>query len=170
MNVSTPPDPISFTEQDDGSTLLQASQWIPHPLEEVFRFFSQPENLQTLTPSHVKFQLLEETPVTMEEGRELSYRLRVKGIPIGWTSKITLWDPPNAFADIQIKGPYHMWDHTHTFEREGSGTRVIDKVIYKSPGFRWMERALVRPDIRKIFAFRHKTLESVFQGAVPNLA
>lgn len=170
MNVAAAPDPITFTEKKDGSTLLRATQWVPRPLEEVFRFFSQPENLQTLTPSHVRFQLLSDTPVDMREGLELSYKLRVKGIPIRWTSRITVWDPPHAFADIQLKGPYRTWDHTHTFERDGSGTRVVDEVHYSAPGFRWMERHLVRPDIRKIFAFRHHTLETLFQDAVPNLA
>jgi len=170
MKISPPPEPIEFTEQDDGSTLLHATLWVPRPIEEVFRFFSQPENLQTLTPANMKFHLLDEGPIEMREGLELSYKLRVKGIPIRWTSRITKWEPPFAFGDIQLKGPYNIWDHTHTFERDGSGTRVIDDVKYRAPGFRWMERYLVRPDIQRIFAFRHKTLETMFHGSHSNLA
>lgn len=170
MNDFVTTEPIQFTDQKDGSTVLRASQWVPRPLEEVFRFFSRPENLQTLTPADMQFVLLADTPVEMREGLELNYKLKVKGIPLRWTSGITLWNPPISFADTQLKGPYLKWDHTHRFERDGSGTRVIDEVHYKAPGFRWTERALVRPDIRRIFAFRHKTLEEMFQGSVPNLA
>ena len=169
MNVSAPPEPLQFIEQHDGTTHLLASQWISRPIEEVFRFFSQPENLKTLTPAENHFQLLNEPPITMKENLELSYSLKVKGVPLKWVSKITHWDPPHAFRDIQLKGPYTTWDHTHTFERDGSGTRVKDKVIYKAPGFRWMERKLVRPDIERIFRFRHETLTRLFEGSAPNL-
>jgi ligand-binding SRPBCC domain-containing protein len=169
MNVSPSPEPLSFTERQDGTTHLLASQWIPRPIEEVFRFFSQPENLSTLTPAEMHFTMLTPSPVEMKEGQELSYRLKVKGIPIGWTSKITLWDPPHAFADLQLKGPYRTWDHTHRFERDGAGTRVLDEVIYHAPGFRWMERLIVRPDIRNIFSFRHQTLERLLSDTSSNL-
>jgi len=169
MTLTPAPEPLKFTEKENGCTHLHASQWIARPIDEVFRFFSQPENLQVLTPANMHFRMVDETPVEMHEGRELSYKLKVKGIPIKWTSKITLWDPPHCFSDIQTKGPYTSWDHTHTFERDGSGTRVIDDVTYESPGFRWMERLLVRPDIERIFQFRHYTLEHVFGGTVPNL-
>lgn len=169
MQVTPAPEPLTFTEQDDGVIHLHATQWVPRPLEEVFRFFSQPENLQVLTPANMQFQMLDDTPVGMREGLELHYKLRVKGLPLRWTSRITLWDPPHAFSDLQLKGPYTKWDHTHRFERDGSGTRVIDEVLYKAPGFAWMERLLVRPDIRKIFSFRQQTLQRLYGGSSTNL-
>ena len=170
MNATVPTPPIQFKELSDGSTYLHASQWIPRPVDQVFRFFSQPENLQNLTPANMKFQLLADTPVEMKEGLELSYKLRVKGIPMGWTSRITLWDPPHAFADIQLKGPYKTWDHTHRFSQDGSGTRVVDEVFYHAPGPRWLERAIVRPDIERIFTFRHSTLEELLLSASGHFA
>ena len=170
MDVSPPPEPLKFEEQSDGTIRLEATQWIQRPLEEVFRFFSQPENLHALTPTRMNVELLTTTPVDMRAGRQLTYRLRVKGLPIRWTSQIVRWDPPHSFRDIQLKGPYRKWDHTHRFERDGCGTRVIDDVRYSAPGPRWMERAWIRPDVRKIFQYRHRTLEGVFRAGVPNLA
>ena len=34
---------------------LEREQWLPKPIEEVFAFFSRPENLQTITPAVAGF-------------------------------------------------------------------------------------------------------------------
>lgn len=170
MNVAARPEPLQFKELSDRTTYLHATQWVPRPLKEVFFFFSQPENLGRLTPPNMKFVLLNETPVHMKEGLELSYKIKAKGIPMGWTSQITNWDPPHSFSDIQLKGPYVSWDHTHKFSHEGSGTLVEDEVFYKAPGFRWTERLFIRPDIERIFRFRHQALEEILAGSDGSIA
>ena len=44
----------------------------------------------------------------MHEGVEIEYRLKIRGIPIGWRSRITTWDPPHCFVDDQVRGPYRL--------------------------------------------------------------
>ncbi len=133
-------------------------------LEEVFRFFSQPENLETLTPPWLKFEIAGSNSGEMREGLLIDYRLRLHGIPVRWRSKITSWVPGEKFIDEQLRGPYRMWKHEHIFEKTTRGTLITDNIIYAVPGGVLFEglvnRLFVRPDLEKIFAFRkQKTIE-----------
>jgi ligand-binding SRPBCC domain-containing protein len=75
------------------------------PLEEVFAFFGDAENLQTLTPAWLDFALLTPKPISKRPETHIDYRLRLHGIPIRWRSEITSWEPPRHFGDEQRSGP-----------------------------------------------------------------
>jgi len=142
---------------------LTTWQWLPRPRPEVFAFFADARNLERITPAFLHFQVLAAGPIDMRAGALIDYRLRLRGLPIRWQSEITAWDPPRRFADLQRRGPYRQWDHTHTFEEEDGGTMVHDRVRYRLIGpdlfTRVINRVLVAPDTRRIFAFRHAALE-----------
>jgi ligand-binding SRPBCC domain-containing protein len=140
--------------------------WLPAPREQVFSFFAEAANLERITPSFLRFRLTTAAPVTMRPGALIQYRLRLRGVPIGWTTEITRWEPPHLFVDTQLRGPYAQWVHTHTFEEEDRGTLARDQVDYALPGPGLLSRAvnalLVAPDTRRIFEFRHHALIDVF--------
>ena len=142
--------------------------WLPAPLEQVFPFFADAANLERITPAFLRFRLTTATPVTMQAGALIRYRLRLRGIPLRWTSEITRWEPPHLFVDTQLRGPYARWVHTHTFEAQDGGTLVRDRVEYALPGPRVLTRAvnalLVAPDTRRIFEFRHQALIEAFSA------
>lgn len=141
---------------------FRSEQWLPRPLEQVFPFFANALNLQRLTPPWLEFEVLTPGPIEMREGALIDYRLRVRGMPLRWRSRISLWDPPRAFVDDQVRGPYRRWHHVHRFERSGEGTRVIDEVEYAVWGGPLIDRLLVRPDIRRIFDYRRQALAREF--------
>ena len=142
---------------------LHREMWVPLPLDTVFGFFSNPANLEKVTPPWVGFRILSKLPVEMKPGALLDYAIRVHGIPLKWRSEITVWEPPYRFADLQLNGPYAVWHHQHRFEARHGGTLVTDDVEYAIP-FSWMpgaqlvERFLVAPDVEKIFAHRRGAL------------
>jgi ligand-binding SRPBCC domain-containing protein len=135
---------------------------LPQPREKVFDFFSDPENLNCLTPAWLDFKILTPASVAVRRGTLLDYRLRLRGIPIHWRSEITVWEPPARFVDRQIKGPYSLWIHEHLFEESTGGTLVADNVEYAVPGGRFVQKWLVAPDLERIFAYRHQTLKKLF--------
>jgi ligand-binding SRPBCC domain-containing protein len=142
---------------------LHREMWVPLPLDTVFSFFSNPANLELVTPPWVGFKILSRLPVEMKTGAVLDYAIRVRGIPLRWRSEITDWQPPLRFSDLQIKGPYAVWHHEHRFEARHGGTLVTDDVRYAiplswMPGSRWVEKYLVSPDVEKIFAHRRGAL------------
>ncbi|MDE0103878.1 MAG: SRPBCC family protein [Bryobacterales bacterium] len=145
---------------------IQCAVWLPKPLDEVFAFFSDARNLELLTPSWLKFEILTEGPIVMAEGQTIDYRLRLRGIPVRWRSCITKWEPPTLFVDEQVRGPYRMWIHQHRFREAAGMTLAEDLVQYSVPGGWLADRLFVRRDLAKIFRFRHDQLEAVF-GSVP---
>ena len=136
--------------------------WLPRPRDEVFQFFADPVNLERLTPSWLKFEIITKKPPAMKEGTLLDYRLRIHGVAVKWQSEITAWDPPHRFVDRQSRGPYKLWIHEHTFIEHGDGTLVEDEVQYSVPGGILVQKLLVAPDLNRIFKYRHATLQTVF--------
>jgi ligand-binding SRPBCC domain-containing protein len=102
-------------------------------------------------------------PIEMKPGTRIDYRLRLHGIPLRWQSEITTWEPPHRFVDQQRRGPYPLWVHEHTFLEQYGGTLARDHVEYKVPGGSLINRLLVRPDLEKIFKYRHQRLDLVFK-------
>ena len=112
---------------------LRASLEVDRPIDEVFAFFSRPENLGRITPPAMGFEL-RSGDLAMREGLEVEYRVRpLLGIPTTWRSLIAEYDPPHSFRDVQLRGPYRRWDHRHTFFAEGERTRIVDEVTYAAP-------------------------------------
>jgi len=132
--------------------------------EEVFPFFADAANLEFLTPSLLHFRVL--TPrIEMREGALIDYRLRIRGVPVGWRTEIEMWEPPLRFVDRQVKGPYRLWRHLHTFEEMDGGTLCGDVVEYELPavpGRGLVHKWLVRPDLERIFDYRAERMQERF--------
>jgi ligand-binding SRPBCC domain-containing protein len=144
---------------------LRREQWIPRPIGEVFTFFSDAKNLETITPPWLGFRILSVHPEPIVAGTEIRYRLSLHGLPVEWLTEIRTWEPPHRFVDIQRKGPYRMWHHTHTFEDHGDRTRATDVVRYTLPFGalgRLVHALKVRGDIETIFAYRQKRIQELF--------
>jgi uncharacterized protein YbjT (DUF2867 family)/ligand-binding SRPBCC domain-containing protein len=147
---------------------LSASQLVPRPIEEVFAFFSQPENLGRITPSSMGFELLT-VDRDMRDGLVIRYRIRpLLGIPLTWTTKITGYEPPTGFRDTQLSGPYRRWEHAHSFQAVPGGTLVRDEIDYEVPLGRLGDlanRLVVRSELERIFRHRAETIRTVFAAA-----
>lgn len=146
---------------------LHRSLWLPADVETVFAFFAEAGNLERLTPPLLRFEILTPQPIEMAEGTLIDYRLRIRGLPVRWRTRIAAWDPPHRFVDEQLRGPYRMWVHEHTFEPSDNGTVVRDRVRYRVPGgplAPLVHRLIVRRDVEAIFDFRERELRRIFEG------
>jgi ligand-binding SRPBCC domain-containing protein len=139
---------------------FRSSLVVPRPRAEVFAFFAAAENLERITPPELRFRILTPVPVVMAAGTLIDYRLGLLGVSFRWKTRITRWDPPHAFVDEQIAGPYRGWVHTHRFEDVPDGTCVTDEVRYRLPLRPLGELAwpLVHLQIARIFAYRRRRL------------
>ena len=145
---------------------LTTWMWLPEPRDRVFAFFADAHNLERITPPFLRFRILNPSHIVMGPGALIDYTLRLHGLPIEWRTEITTWEPPVRFCDIQQRGPYAEWVHTHTFDEHDGGTMVRDDVRYRLPGpffaTRVVNALMVSPDTRRIFEFRHEALCEVF--------
>lgn len=144
---------------------LRRETVVARGLEATFAFFSDATNLQRLTPPWVGFEILTPTPIAMRAGTLIDYRIRVHGVPFKWRTEILAWDPPHGFVDVQLRGPYRWWHHTHRFEACEGGTRVIDEVEYRAP-LAWLtHRLMVSRDVARIFDYRERALREAIGGS-----
>jgi ligand-binding SRPBCC domain-containing protein len=140
---------------------LSASQLVPVGKEQAFRFFEDPRNLSRIIPDWVNFHVRNEGSATaVKKNAEFNYSLTWLGIPLRWRSRITVYDPPERFTDIQVKGPYSSWEHTHLLEETPGGTLMKDEVFYKIPviavpvhGF------IIKKQLEEIFRYRAEKIE-----------
>jgi uncharacterized protein len=142
-------------------TTFHQSQWIARPIEDVFPFFANANNLEQITPPWLRFEILNPN-VTMGRGALIDYKLHLHGIPLHWQSEIVEWDPPRRFIDVQRRGPYTLWIHEHRFEALDGGTRVHDVVQYAAPGGELVRKIMIGRDIDSIFNYRKMQLEKHF--------
>lgn len=145
--------------------IFETTTTIKKPIDEVFEFFSKAENLEILTPEWLNFKIKSKLPIDMQQGTKIDYVIRLLGIPMKWKTDITMWQPPDKFQDTQIKGPYKVWIHTHSFEDHDDYIIMTDHVEYRSKGWilaPFIEKLFVRPRIEKIFAYRKKKMDLLF--------
>ena len=144
---------------------LRADQWVSQPREQIFPFFADPLNLERLTPAFLHFHVRKCSTPDIREGTLLTYTLRLHGVPILWRTRIEDWQPPRRFVDVQLFGPYAEWHHTHTFEPEGTRTRLTDVVRYRLH-FNFLQRSVlmswVHRDVRRIFEYRQAVIAELF--------
>ncbi len=146
--------------------VLQREQLIPCPVEQVFEFFAEVRNLETITPPWLNFKILSRLPVEMRQGAEIEYQLSWRFIGLHWKTVIREWNPPDSFVDVQLRGPYKVWEHTHSFRSDNGGTRMLDTVRYELPlGFlgSLAHAVKVRRDLDGIFDFRAATIGRLFR-------
>ena len=137
---------------------LHREQRLPGTPDEVFPFFGDAGNLEAITPPSLRFEIVTPRPIEMRIGALIEYRLRMRGLPISWLTRIEEWEPGVRFVDMQLRGPYALWHHTHTFEADGPDhTLMTDTVRYALPGgpLGAVPHALfVRSELERIFDFR----------------
>jgi ligand-binding SRPBCC domain-containing protein len=141
--------------------LLEREQMLHAPVDRVFEFFSEARNLERITPGWLHFEVQTPAPITMAAGTEIRYRLRIRGVPLRWISRIELWERNAAFVDVQLSGPYRLWHHRHEFTAVGENTLVRDRVHYALPfgvAGELAHLALVRRDLDRIFDHRHSAV------------
>jgi ligand-binding SRPBCC domain-containing protein len=142
--------------------ILERAQRVELPLERAFAFYADARNLEAITPPWLGFEVTTPGDIEMGAGTLIEYRLKLHGVPVRWRTRIAAWEPPHRFLDVQVSGPYALWEHTHRFEPAGPDAAVIrDRVRYALPFGPLGDLAhalFVRRDLERIFAYRREAV------------
>ena len=114
---------------------IKTVQKIPISLDEAWAFFSNPANLQAITPSNMGFRVISKHHgEKMYAGQIIEYTVKpVMGLPIYWMTEITQVKDKEYFIDEQRFGPYKLWHHQHHFKVIEGGVEMTDIIHYKNP-------------------------------------
>jgi ligand-binding SRPBCC domain-containing protein len=163
------------------SSHLEFEQWVPFPLERVFAFFSNPENLPRIMPAGSATRLIglnRMAPPTTPPGSTAEKAAGIGStivtsfrvfpfLPIRaqWIARITEFEWNHHFADVQDKGPFKTWHHRHEFAAEIRGNTegvIVRDLIEYEVGFgalgKIAEAMFVRPQMSRTFQERQKAL------------
>lgn len=146
---------------------LKTVQLIPVDIDTAWEFFSNPANLQAITPKNLGFKILSKHHGDkMYPGQLIEYKVSpVLGIPMYWMTEITHVKDKEFFVDEQRFGPYQLWHHQHHFKVVEGGVEMTDIVHYRNPlGFlgNIANTLFVKAQLKQIFEFRFKVVEDLF--------
>jgi ligand-binding SRPBCC domain-containing protein len=140
---------------------FEAEQWLPFPVETVFAFFANPENLPRLMPAWQKARIEEASfapppprpapsdptlnfpSIAAGAGTTMTISFRpfpFSPIRVPWDAEITDFAWNDHFCDIQTRGPFAYWKHCHSVQAETrlspsgdstAGTLLRDKLEYE---------------------------------------
>ncbi len=145
---------------------LHAKQKLPISVEAAWEFLSNPQNLKTITPDYMGFDILSGADRPMFPGQIIQYIVTpVAGIKTKWVTEITHVVDKQYFVDEQRFGPYALWHHKHFIKAIPGGVEMEDVIDYKVPmGIlgQLVHPFLVGPKLEEIFAFRKEKLVALF--------
>ena len=145
---------------------LQTSQRLAVPLGQAWSFFSDPRNLERITPPWLGLRITSDLPPAMYPGMIVTYTVRaLPGIRVRWVTEITHVEEPRYFVDEQRFGPYRFWHHQHRFREIPGGVECEDRVHYALPfraAGRLLAGNLVRRQLARIFGYRREVLAERF--------
>ena len=150
--------------------VLERRQRVELTPADAFSFYAEALNLEAITPAWLRFGVTTPGPIEMGPGTLIDYRLRLHGAPIRWRTRIAVWEPPERFVDVQVRGPYAVWEYEHRFEPAGQdATLITDRVRYALPlgplGV-LAHRLFVRRDLERIFDHRRDAVAARLGAAV----
>ena len=151
---------------------LVYTQKIPAGIEEVWDFFTNPQNLVHITPKEMHMKITNKDDIgSLYKGMIISYELSpFFDFPVRWSTEIQHVDKPREFADEQKSGPYEFWRHKHLFREVPEGVEMTDIIEYKIPlGFigEMLNQFLVHNRLEYIFAYRYRKIEEIFGEMQP---
>ena len=145
---------------------LEAKQILPVDKTACWKFFSDPKNLQSITPPDMNFEIKSDLPDKVYPGQIIVYQIKIfPGIKISWVTEITEVSEEDFFIDEQRFGPYKFWHHQHRFREIPGGIEVHDLVHYAVPfGIigRIIHRMIIMQKLNRIFQYRRKILDTKF--------
>ncbi len=142
-------------------------QRLPVSLDTAWEFFSNPANLQAITPPDMGFKVVSKYHgALMYAVQIIEYKVRpVLGIPVYWMTEITQVKDKQFFIDEQRFGPYSLWHHQHHFNAIPGGVEMTDIIHYKNPlGFigRIANSLFIKKKLEGIFQYRFQKAEELF--------
>ena len=146
---------------------LYKEQLITSDIETVWDFFSSPGNLDIITPKNMGFDIKTPKPLPkMHQDQIIEYTVRpILNLPIFWRTKITEVDDKKSFVDEQIKGPYRLWRHKHTFKETNKGILMSDDLQYAlpfGPIGQIAHTIFVKGRLQEIFDYRYEQVDKIF--------
>lgn len=147
---------------------LEKSITVNTDLDNCWDFFSNPANLEEITPEYMDFTIVDSDNKSMYPGQIIQYYVKpFLGMKMTWVTEITQVGENGFFIDEQRMGPYKFWHHKHYFRPVETGVEMTDVVHYALPyGLlgRLAHALFVKRQLQQIFDYRTQKIKTLFDG------
>jgi uncharacterized protein (TIGR01777 family) len=146
-----------------GSTFSYTSIY-PCSASQLHAWHGRPGALERLLPPWERTRVLSRKG-GLDPGGEVELQLRLGMIPLRYVAHHIENIPGKMFRDIQAKGPFAQWSHSHFFTDTEYGARLDDVVEYRLPGHNLLPGFVKRKvEKRLLQMFRHR--ERIIQADI----
>jgi uncharacterized protein len=132
---------------------------VPVPVDDLADWHVRPGSFERLRPSWQHLRVLGRSG-GQEAGGRIELSVGVGPVRTHWLAEIVEYEPGRRLVDIQVKGPFASWRHTHGFEPAGDGSsRLADHVDYELPlgaAGDILGGVPVHRSLERLFRFRHR--------------
>ena len=133
---------------------------VPATAAELFDWHARPGAFTRLAPPWARIEVLGDFPEIVD-GTRVTLRMAKGPLRVRWIAEHRRVRPGVGFRDVQVKGPFALWEHDHLFEPvDGGGAMLHDRIRFRPPGGalgRLLMAGSLRRDLRRTFAYRHAT-------------
>jgi ligand-binding SRPBCC domain-containing protein len=133
--------------------------------DAVYRWHAEPGALERLTPPGERLRVVSRTG-GIEDGARIAFR--IGPLRLLWVAEHRDNIPGRQFRNVQLRGPFRRWEHTHRFLADGPGACfLLDEIVYELPFGQLGERLagnFVRRKIERLFAWRHRVTLEALEG------
>ena len=132
----------------------------PCSAAELFTWHSREGALERLLPPWERATILARQG-GIEPGGHVLLRMKTGPISYHWQARHTDCQPPVMFRDIQERGPFAHFSHTHQFSDTPQGALLTDQIEYALPGHRYLPTVLthqVDKSLQRMFRYRAAVL------------
>jgi uncharacterized protein (TIGR01777 family) len=154
-----------ISERDSAPSIIslnmrfEKTTGVPVAREELYAWHMRRGAFERLTPPWQDIRIVERRGRPDEEGSRVELSVPLGPWRTRWIAEHTDVVPGHMFRDVQARGPFQSWEHTHRFLDNGSESTLVDEVTYELP-FGSLGRTLadrrVSLDLERVFRYRHR--------------
>jgi uncharacterized protein len=98
------------------------------PVTDLFVWHSGPGAILRLSPPWDPLAVIESSG-GIDKGARVVMKMKAGPIPYKWQAEHTDFRENRMFRDIQVKGPFSAWHHTHRFNPDGPHAAYLEDII-----------------------------------------
>jgi uncharacterized protein len=162
---------VASRRNDFATGLFVHRSEMPANAGEVFAWHRRPEAFLELVPPWERVSVESNAPI--ENGAELTLRVRLGPFSRDWIARIYDVVEGRQFRDLQLRGPFRYWQHSHLMEPLDEHRSMLeDRVTYALWGGTLAHAVagwFVRRKLRRLFEYRHEFTRTALAPAPPSL-
>ncbi|TYT73373.1 TIGR01777 family oxidoreductase [Desulfobotulus mexicanus] len=142
---------------------------LPLSPEKVFEWHSRKDALLRLSPPWAMPVHLRQQS-GLKTGGQVSMRIPLGPLSLPWKGYYPEVSAPFFFKDIQTKGPFAFWEHSHYFHPDAAGCRMEDILRFAlpaGPAGNFFAAKMVKEKLEKLFHWRQHVLEDDLSAPLP---